>query len=177
MKKSIFIIWVALATVFAACSEDNNLVNEQSKETATIRATIDGGLSSRVALTDDVENRVMKVDWAQGDEFILKGVDIRVWSFFVYDEATGEFRFNRSDNANLYDGGFPTEFPQTGEIKAIYPHNLNLATQTGTLEGVASCLAMEATRDVEAGQSTSNLALNFKYVSSILKMPLRNDDF
>ena len=174
MKKYSFILWAALSmtSVFTACTNEDSLVTEQNEsKTVTIRATIDGDLGSRVALTDDAENRVVKVDWAEGDAFKIKvnGTNYT----FVYDTSTGEFAY---DNQN---GEFPATFESAGTVTATYPATTPTAytNQPGTLDGAAALLVMEAKLSVTAGESTGNLNLNFTHKNSIVKMILSNDDF
>ena len=174
MKKYSFILWVALTltSVFAACTNEDSLVIEQTEaKTVIIRATIDGDLGSRVTLEDDADNRVVKVDWAEGDAFKIKvnGTNYT----FVYNTSNGEFAY---DNQN---GEFPATFASDGTVTATYPATTPTAytNQPGTLDGAAALLTMKATLDVESGQSTGNLNLNFKHENSIVKMTLSNDAF
>lgn len=174
MKKHSFILWAALTmtSVFTACTNEDSLMTEQTvTKTATIHATIEGDLGSRVALDDDVVNRVVKVDWKQGDDFKIKvnGNDYT----FVYDTNTGVFAY---DNEN---GIFPATFESAGTVTATYPATTptGYANQPGTLEGAAALLSMTATLVVEAEQSTEDLALNFTHNNSIVKMTLSNEAF
>ena len=175
MKKYSFILWAALAmvSVFTACTNEDSLVIEQTEaKTVTIRATIDGDLGSRVALTDDADNRVVKVDWAEGDDFKIE-VNGRNYTF-VYNPSTGEFEYDNNQNET-----FPETFASAGIVTAVYLATTptEYANQSGTLEGAAAFLTMTATLDVTAGQSTENLALNFKHNNSIVKLTLKNDAF
>ena len=175
MKKYSFILWVALAmaSVFTACTDNETPMSEQTAtKTVTISATIDGDLGSRVALEDDVENQKVKVAWAEGDAFKINvnGTDYT----FVYNSNTGEFEYDNNQNET-----FPETFASAGTIIATYPATTPTAytNQPGTLEGAAALLTMEATLNVKAGQSTENLALNFKHNNSIVKMTLSNAEF
>lgn len=170
MKKYSFILWVALTmtSVFIACTDNDNPMSEQTDaKTATIRATIDGDLGSRVALIDDATNRVVKVHWKEGDAFKIKvnGVD---------------YTFTYTDNDLFECGNFPTAFPIAEKLTATYlatnPTG-GYASQPGTLESAAALLTMTATLEVTAGQNTEDLALNFKHNNSIVKMTLSNEDF
>ena len=171
MKKYSFILWAALTmtSVFTACTDNDIPMAEQTAtKTATIRATIDGDLGSRVALEDDVESQKVKVDWAEGDDFKIKvnGTDYT----FTY---TADNKFECSDE------NFPAAFENAGTVTATYPATTPTAyaNQPGTLDGAAALLAMTATLDVTAGQSTGNLNLNFTHKNSIVKMTLSNDAF
>ena len=172
MKNYISILCVALTMmgVFTACTNEDSLMTEQTvAKTATIRATIDGDLGSRVALTDDAEKQVVKVDWAKGDAFKIN-VNGQNYTF-TYNTATKKFECS--------DVNFPEYFNSDATITATYPATTptEYVNQPGTLEGAAALLTMTATLDVEANQSTKNLALNFKHNNSIVKLTLRNDDF
>ena len=171
MKKHSFILWAALTmtSVFTACTNEDSLMTEQTvTKTATIHATIEGDLGSRVALTDDVDNRVVKVDWKQGDDFKINvnGTDYT----FTYT-ANNEFECS--------DVNFPETFTEAGTVTATYPATTptGYANQPGTLDGAAALLTMTATLDVESGENTGNLNLNFKHENSIVKMTLSNNDF
>ena len=171
MKKCFYILWAALtmAGVFTACTNEDSPMTEQNElKIVTIRATIDGDLGSRVALTDDAKNRVVKVGWAAGDAFKINvnGTDY----IFTYTE---------DDKFECADASFPETFDEAGTVIATYPATAPTActSQSGTLDGAASLLTMTATLDVTAEQSTADLALNFKHNNSIVKMTLSNDDF
>ena len=171
MKKCFYILWAALtmAGVFTACTNEDSPMTEQNElKIVTIRATIDGDLGSRVALTDDAKNRVVKVEWAAGDAFKINvnGTDY----IFTYTE---------DDKFECTDASFPETFDEAGTVTATYPATAPTActSQSGTLDGAASLLTMTATLDVTAEQSTADLALNFKHNNSIVKMTLNNDDF
>ena len=170
MKKNAFILWAALTMTgaFTACTDNDSLMTEQNElKTVTIHATIDGDLGSRVALTDEAGNRAVKVDWAAGDDFKIN-VDNADYTF-TYNTETKEFD---CDN-------FPETFPETGTVTATYPANIltAYANQSGTLDGAAALLSMTATLNVTAGQSTDDLALNFRHKNSIVKMTLKNEAF
>ena len=171
MKNYISILCVALTMmgVFTACTNEDSLMTEQTvAKTATIRATIDGDLGSRVALTDDAENQVVKVDWAEGDAFKINvnGQDYT----FTYT-ADNEFKCS--------DVNFPETFTEAGTVTATYPATTptEYVNQPGTLEGAAALLTMEATITVTAGQHTDDLTLDFEHKNSIVKLTLSNDAF
>lgn len=173
MKSKFFILWVALALsgIFTACSDKDSPKVEQeepTKQTPTIHATISGNLESRVALEKDEVNQVVKVSWAQGDNFKIKvnGTDYT----FAY-VGNDRFECNKTN--------FPSTFQSAGTVTATYPAepSMSYASQPGTLKGAASLLTMTATLQVAAGQSTENLTLNFKHENSIVKFTLNNDDF
>lgn len=171
MKKYAFILWAALTMTgtFTACTDNDSPMTEQTEaKTVTIRATIDGNIGSRVALTDDVANSMVKIDWKQGDDFKINvnGTDYT-------------FTYTENNKFECRDGNFPATFTNAGTVTATYPATTPTAyaNQSGTLEGAASLLTMTATLDVEAEQSTENLALTFKHNNSIVKLTLSNEDF
>lgn len=173
MKSNFFILWVALALsgIFTACSDKDSPKVEQeepTKQTPTIHATISGNLESRVALEEDEVNQVVKVSWAQGDNFKIKvnGTDYT-------------FSYVGNDRFECNKTNFPSTFQSAGTVTATYPAepSMSYASQPGTLKGAASLLTMTATLQVVAGQSTENLTLNFKHENSIVKFTLNNDDF
>ena len=132
MKKCFYILWAALtmAGVFTACTNEDSPMTEQNElKIVTIRATIDGDLGSRVALTDDAKNRVVKVEWAAGDAFKINvnGTDY----IFTYTE---------DDKFECTDASFPETFDEAGTVTATYPATAPTActSQSGTLDGAAS---------------------------------------
>ena len=173
MKSKFFILLIALALsgIFTACSDKDSPKVEQeepTKQTPTIHATISGNLESRVALEEDEVNQVVKVSWAQGDNFKIKvnGTDYT-------------FSYVGNDRFECNKTNFPSTFQSAGTVTATYPAepSMSYASQPGTLKGAASLLTMTATLQVVAGQSTENLTLNFKHENSIVKFTLNNDDF
>lgn len=173
MKSKALRLWIALIMVgvITGCSENESPTSEQNQtqmKNVTIRATIDGDLRSRVVLEEDEVNQVVKVSWAQGDNFKIKvnGIDYT-------------FSYMGNDMFECSKANFPATFENTGTITATYPAAASTAyaNQPGTLKGAASLLAMKATLEVVAGQSTENLALKFKHENSIMKLTLNHDDF
>ena len=172
MKNYITILWIALTMmgVFSACTDNDSLLAEQNQmKKVAIRATINGDFGSRVALTDDAENRVVKVEWAEGDAFKINvnGQDYT----FTYNTTSQEF--------DCIDSNFPEYFNSDATITATYPAEPISAynNQPGTLEGAAALLTMEATIAVTAGQSTDKLTLDFEHKNCIVKLTLSNDAF
>ena len=171
MKKYAFILWAALAmtSAFTACTDNDSPISEPTEtKTVTICATIDGDIGSRVALTDDAENRSVKVDWKQGDAFKINVNDVDY-----------TFTYTTNNKFECSDANFPATFTSAGTVTATYPAitPTEYATQSGTLDGAASLLTMTATIEVEAGQPTENLALTFNHDNSIVKLTLTNEDF
>ena len=84
MKKYILTLCAALTMTgaFTACTDtDHSPMTEQGEaRKVTIRATIDGGIGIRVALTDDAEKREVKVAWKEGDDFKIT-VDGTAYTF------------------------------------------------------------------------------------------------
>lgn len=152
-----------------SCSEEEDVLQPMNPVRVAIHAVIDGGIGSRVSLTDDAANREVKVDWKAGDAFSIP-VNGTPYTF-TYDETEGKF-FCNAEN-------FPATFTQGGTVTATYPATAPTghATQGGTLEAAAGLIAMNATLDVAAGQSTQGLKLVFNHQSAILKMTATNTDF
>lgn len=173
MKSKALRLWIALIMVgvITGCSENESPTSEQNQtqmKNVTIRATIDGDLRSRVVLEEDEVNQVVKVSWAQGDNFKIKvnGTDYT-------------FSYVGNDCFECNKKNFPSTFQSAGTVTATYPAepSMSYASQPGTLKGAASLLTMTAILQVVAGQSTENLTLNFKHENSIVKFTLNNDDF
>lgn len=170
MKKYSFILWAALTMtgVFTACTDnDTPMIEQVETKTVTIHATIDEAIGSRVALEDDVTNKVVNVTWKQNDAF---KINVNGTDYIFKYTADNKFECDATD--------FPETFESAGTVTATYPAApIVYTSQKGTLAGAESFLTMTATLYVTAGQSTENLALNFKHQSSIVKLTLKNDDF
>ena len=171
MKKFTLILCTLLTMmgVFSACTDIETPMTEQNEaKVTTIMATIESYMSSRVALTDDEANRILKVDWKTGDAFKINvnGTDYT-------------FTYTESNAFECTDPNFPTNFTSAALVTAIYPATLPTAyaEQAGTLEGAAELITMTATLEVEDRQSTSNLELKFKHNTAVAKLTLSNDDF
>ena len=171
MKKYILILSAALTLMdgFAACTEIEATMTEQNEtKVATIIATIDSDMASRVALTDDETNRVLKVAWKTGDDFKIN---------VNGNEYT--FTYTENDEFECTDPNFPESFTAACTVTATYPATApaDYDEQPGTLEGAAYLITMTAALDVEARQSTSNLELKFKHNTAVVKLNLSNEDF
>jgi len=171
MKKYILILCTALTMmgVLSACTDVDTPMTEQNEtKVTTIIATIEGDMNSRVTLTDDEANHVLKVDWKTGDDFKINvnGNDYT-------------FSYTGSDAFECTDPNFPEAFTAAGTVTATYPATAPTAydKQPGILEGAADFITMTATLDVEARQSTSNLELKFKHNTAVVKLNLSNEDF
>lgn len=171
MKKYILILCTALTMmgVLSACTDVDTPMTEQNEtKVTTIIATIEGDMNSRVTLTDDEANHVLKVDWKTGDDFKINvnGNDYT-------------FSYTGSDAFECTDPNFPEAFTAAGTVTATYPATAPTAydEQPGILEGAADFITMTATLDVEARQSTSNLELKFKHNTAVVKLNLSNEDF
>ena len=175
MKRYIFRLLVAFTVIgfFAtACSQIEEPVYEQTQNNrVAIRATINNTLATRVALTDDPDNKIVKAEWEEGDDFILP-VNGKNYTF-VYEAQSNEFVY---DNKN---GTFPSTFASAGSVKASYPATTpaDYSSQGGTLADVEELLTLEASIDVTANQSTTGLDLKFNHTSAIVKMTLTNEAF
>ena len=171
MKKYILILCTALTMmgVLSACTDVDTPMTEQNEtKVTTIIATIEGDMNSRVTLTDDEANHVLKVDWKTGDDFKINvnGNDYT-------------FSYTGSNAFECTDPNFPEAFTAAGTVTATYPATAPTAydEQPGILEGAADFITMTATLDVEARQSTSNLELKFKHNTAVVKLNLSNEDF
>ena len=175
MKRYIFTLLAAFTVIgfFAtACSQIEEPVYEQTQNNrVAIRATINNTLATRVALTDDPDNKIVKAEWEEGDDFILP-VNGKNYTF-VYEAQSNEFVY---DNKN---GTFPSTFASAGSVKASYPATTpaDYSSQGGTLADVEEFLTLEASIDVTANQSTTGLNLKFNHNSAIIKMSLTNEAF
>ena len=175
MKRYIFRLLAAFTVIgfFAtACSQIEEPVYEQTQNNrVAIRATINNTLATRVALTDDPDNKIVKAEWEEGDDFILP-VNGKNYTF-VYEAQSNEFVY---DNKN---GTFPSTFASAGSVKASYPATTpaDYSSQGGTLADVEELLTLEASIDVTANQSTTGLNLKFNHNSAIIKMSLTNEAF
>ena len=175
MKRYIFRLLAAFTVIgfFAtACSQIEEPVYEQTQNNrVSIRATINNTLATRVALTDDPDNKIVKAEWEEGDDFILP-VNGKNYTF-VYEAQSNEFVY---DNKN---GTFPSTFTSAGSVKASYPATTpaDYSSQGGTLADVEELLTLEASIDVTANQSTTGLNLKFNHNSAIIKMALTNEAF
>lgn len=171
MKKYILILCTALTMmgVLSACTDVDTPMTEQNEtKVTTIIATIEGDMNSRVTLTDDEANHVLKVDWKTGDDFKINvnGNDYT-------------FSYTGNDAFECTDPNFPEAFTAAGTVTATYPATAPTAydEQPGILEGAADFITMTATLNVEARQSTSNLELKFKHNTAVVKLNLSNEDF
>ena len=171
MKKYILILCTALTMmgVLSACTDVDTPMTEQNEtKVTTIISTIEGDMNSRVTLTDDEANHVLKVDWKTGDDFKINvnGNDYT-------------FSYTGSNAFECTDPNFPEAFTAAGTVTATYPATAPTAydEQPGILEGAADFITMTATLDVEARQSTSNLELKFKHNTAVVKLNLSNEDF
>lgn len=175
MKRYIFRLLAAFTVIgfFAtACSQIEEPVYEHTQNNrVAIRATINNTLATRVALTDDPDNKIVKAEWEEGDDFILP-VNGKNYTF-VYEAQSNEFVY---DNKN---GTFPSTFASAGSVKASYPATTpaDYSSQGGTLDDVKELLTLEASIDVTANQSTTGLNLKFNHNSAIIKMVLTNEAF
>ncbi len=171
MKKNLLLLVLALIGMggFTACNnEDDLLVQEQTNaKPVVIRATI--GEVSRLALGDS-EGGQTKLSWGTGDAFALK-----------IGEQTYTFNWQEG-NDFVYDnnnGTFPETFATAGIITATYPATAagELSVQSGTKANVGNYMQMTAGLAVTAGQSTTDLNLNFEHQTSVVEITLENDQY
>ena len=158
MKRYIFTLLAAFTVIgfFAtACSQIEEPVYEQTQNNrVAIRATINNTLATRVALTDDPDNKIVKAEWEEGDDFILP-VNGKNYTF-VYEAQSNEFVY---DNKN---GTFPSTFASAGSVKASYPATTpaDYSSQGGTLADVEELLTelvtLLAADDLESLETALN---------------------
>ena len=167
MKKNLLLLVLALIGMggFTACNnEDELLVQEQTNtKPVVIRATI--GNVSRLALGNS-DGTSTKVSWSEGDAFALT-IGGNSYTF----EWVGGNDFKCDD--------FPTTFAETTTITATYPATAagGLSVQSGTEANVGNYMQMTASKEVTAGQPTTNLNLSFEHKTSVVEITLVNDQY
>ena len=171
MKKNLLLLVLALIGMggFTACNNEDELLVQEQTETkpVVIRATI--GNVSRLALGESVDGQT-KLSWGTGDAFAL-----------TIDEQTYTFNWQEG-NDFVYDnnnGDFPETFATAGTITATYPAIAagDLSVQSGTEANVGNYMQMTASKEVTAGQSTTDLNLNFEHRTSVVEITLENDQY
>lgn len=169
MKKNLLLLVLALIGMgsFTACNnEDDLLVQEQTNaKPVVIRATI--GDVSRLALGDS-EGGQTKLSWGTGDAFALAIGG----NSYTFEWVSGnDFEYKGS--------GFPETFADAGIITATYPATAagDLSVQSGTKANVGNYMQMTASKEVTAGQPTTNLNLSFEHQTSVVEITLENDQY
>jgi len=170
MKKNLLLLVLALIGMggFTACNNDDELLVQEQANTkpVVIRATI--GNVSRLALGNS-DGTSTKVSWSEGDAFALTIGD-KSYTFewqegndFVYDNNNGDF---------------PETFESAGTITATYPATAadELATQSGKKDDVGNYMQMAASLDVNAGDATDDLNLNFEHQTSVVEIALEKSE-
>lgn len=171
MKKNLLLLVLALIGMggFTACNNDDELLVQEQTETkpVVIRATI--GNVSRLALGDS-ENGKTKLSWGTGDAFALT-IDEKSYTFNWQEGNDFEYA---NDN-----GDFPATFATAGTITATYPATAagELSVQSGTKANVGNYMQMAAELDVNAGDATNGLNLNFEHRTSVVEIALENDQY
>ena len=166
MKKNLLLLVLALIGMggFTACNnEDELLVQEQTNtKPVVIRATI--GDVSRLALGDS-EGGQTKLSWGTGDAFALT-------------IGGNSYTFEWVSGNDFECDAFPATFETAGTITATYPATAadELATQSGKKDEVGKYMQMTAELAVTAGQSTTNLNLNFEHQTSVVEIALEKSD-
>ena len=170
MKKNLLLLVLALIGMggFTACNnEDELLVQEQTNtKPVVIRATI--GNVSRLALGESVDGQT-KLSWGTGDAFALTIGD-KSYTF----NWTGDNDFEYANN----NGTFPETFATAGTITATYPATAagELSVQSGTKANVGNYMQMTAELDVNAGDATDDLNLNFEHQTSVVEIALEKSE-
>ena len=170
MKKNLLLLVLALIGMggFTACNNEDELLVQEQTETkpVVIRATI--GNVSRLALGDS-DGTSTKVTWSTGDAFALTIGD----KSYTFEWQEGNDFEYANDN-----GDFPETFETAGTITATYPATAadELATQSGKKDDVGKYMQMTAELAVTAGQSTTNLNLNFEHQTSVVEIALEKSE-
>lgn len=166
MKKNLLLLVLALIGMggFTACSnEDDLLVQEQTNtKPVVIRATI--GNVSRLALGDS-EGGQTKLSWGTGDAFALT-------------IGGNSYTFNWVSGNDFKCDDFPTTFAETTTITATYPATAasGLSVQSGTNAKVGNYMQMTASKEVTAGQPTTDLNLSFEHQTSVVEIALEKSE-
>lgn len=168
MKKNLLLLVLALIGMggFTACNNDDELLVQEQTNTkpVVIRATI--GNVSRLALGDS-EGGQTKLSWGTGDAFALTIGG----NSYTFEWVSGnDFEYNGS--------GFPETFETAGIITATYPATAagELSVQSGTRANVGNYMQMAAELAVTAGQSTTDLNLNFEHQTSVVEIALEKSE-
>ena len=167
MKKNLLLLVLALIGMggFTACNNDDELLVQEQANTkpVVIHATI--GDVSRLALGDS-EGGQTKLSWGIGDAFALTIGG----NSYTFDWVSGN-DFKCDD--------FPTTFAETTTITATYPATAagELSVQSGTKANVGNYMKMSASLDVNAGDATDGLNLNFEHQTSVVEITLENDQY
>ena len=166
MKKNLLLLVLALIGMggFTACNNEDELLVQEQTETkpVVIRATI--GNVSRLALGDS-DGTSTKVSWSEGDAFALT-------------IGGNSYTFEWVSGNDFECDDFPTTFAETTTITATYPATAagELSVQSGTKANVGNYMQMTAELAVTAGQSTTNLNLNFEHQTSVVEIALEKSD-
>ena len=166
MKKNLLLLVLALIGMggFTACNNEDELLVQEQTETkpVVIRATI--GNVSRLALGDS-EGGQTKLSWGTGDAFALT-------------IGGNSYTFEWVSGNDFECDAFPATFETAGTITATYLATAadELATQSGKKDDVGKYMQMTAELAVTAGQSTTNLNLNFEHQTSVVEIALEKSD-
>ena len=99
MNRYIFTLLAAFTVIgcfTSACSKIEEPVLEQTQSNrVAIHASISNSVATRLALTDDPDNKIIKAEWKEGDDFIFL-VNGKNYTF-VYEAESDEFVY---DNKN-----------------------------------------------------------------------------
>ena len=166
MKKNLLLLVLALIGMggFTACNNEDELLVQEQTETkpVVIRATI--GNVSRLALGDS-EGGQTKLSWGTGDAFALT-------------IGGNSYTFEWVSGNDFECDAFPATFETAGTITATYPATAadELATQSGKKDEVGKYMQMTAELAVTAGQSTTDLNLNFEHQTSVVEIALEKSE-
>ena len=168
MKKIFSIVMLLAGWCLASCNEDvQEVVVSHSGEKMSVRAVIGNQPDSRVVLTQK-DNGNIKTEWKAGDAFLgVAGSDVISFTDAKLNGSTADF----TPNANVEDGTVVNAlYPLTEDLATVAASadgfEISLASQNGTLEGLADYTYMTA----NATAANETLDFTFKHEIVILRL-------
>ena len=168
MKKIFSIVMLLAGWCLASCNEDvQEVVVSHSGEKMSVRAVIGDQPDSRVVLTQK-DNGNIKTEWKAGDAFLgVAGSDVISFTDAKLNGSTADF----TPNANVEDGTVVNAlYPLTEDLATVAASadgfEISLASQNGTLEGLADYTYMTA----NATAANETLDFTFKHEIVILRL-------
>ena len=179
MKTRIFSAAMMMAMTFAiSCNDDT--VSPQGpagpalQENAVLVHAVMVEDMTKVTLGDD-NGASTQVHWDAEDQIGIR-IDETTYTFDRTDDAVG----SKTADFEYKAGGVALPTLTAGEYTFTYPAagKAELASQTGTKEGLKTYHYMEATFTAEEGQDWNNLpGLSFETKVAIVKLTLKNEAF
>ena len=168
MKKIFSIVMLLAGWCLASCNEDvQEVVVSHSGEKMSVRAVIGNQPDSRVVLTQK-DNGNIKTEWKAGDAFLgVAGSGVISFTNAKLNGSTADF----TPNANVEDGTVVNAlYPLTEDLATVAASadgfEISLASQNGTLEGLADYTYMTA----NATAANETLDFTFKHEIVILRL-------